>query len=446
MARLAFREDPAPSAAVAAGAQSVDVAALYATHAGAIRRLCLRLTRDPCAAEDLAQETFVRFIARLPNLPLDVNVGAYLQVTARNLYFKGLRDHTHEVCDEFLEERLGSDDDLDRDPARATLLVEQADQMRRSTARLNGRQRRAIVLREVEGCSYPEIAATMGISPDAVAHVLARARTRLRSEYRREQTPVPVAAAACEPIRDVLSTYLDGQVPTPVHDEVTAHLATCRDCREVLATYREASFQLRGAIPLSPLASLLERAGALLHVTVLQTTGTAATVAAGAAIVVAGGGGIVAAHHFAAPEPTIGAAAAAPDSTTTVARGGSSFRNVAIASDAAGAADGTDTGPVDTTASGDPTTTTPPGTTTDGGDTSVADALPLDADLPVSTPAITTPSVATPNVTTPDIAIPIATVPGVDVPPVTVPAVTVAPVALPTVSVPPVKLPKLPGG
>ena len=119
--------------------------------------------------------------------------------------------------------------------------------MRRSAARLNGRQRRALVLREVEGRSYPEIAESMGISTDAVAHVLARARTRLRSEYRREQSPVPAVAAACAPIRDVLSTYLDGQVTAAVHDEVTEHLATCRDCREVLGTYREASFQLRGA-------------------------------------------------------------------------------------------------------------------------------------------------------------------------------------------------------
>src|SRR5215218_9901321 len=109
MARLEFREDRGRSApAGAAGARSVDVAALYDAHAADIRRLCLRLTRDPSAADDLAQETFARFIARLPHLQPDVNVGAYLQVTARNLYFKGLRDDSHEVCDEFLESRLGS--------------------------------------------------------------------------------------------------------------------------------------------------------------------------------------------------------------------------------------------------------------------------------------------------------------------------------------------------
>ena len=468
MARIEFREDPAPAAATtASGAHSVDVAALYATHAAGIRRLCLRLTRDPSAADDLAQETFVRFIARLPHLPPDVNVAAYLQVTARNLYFKDQRDHTHEVCEAYLETRLGSDDDLERDPARATLLVEQADQMRRSAARLNGRQRRALVLREVEGRSYPEIAESMGISTDAVAHVLARARTRLRSEYRREQSPVPAVAAACAPIRDVLSTYLDGQVTAAVHDEVTEHLATCRDCREVIGTYREASFPLRGAMPLSPLASLLERAGSLFHATVLHTTGTAATIAAGAAIVVVGGGGIVTAHHFVAPQPVVSVAAAAPDATTTVAPDTDPSRNAAIASHGSGAARGTSaisgqsgddagTGSGGATTTGDGTTTTEPATTTGedpattttpgGADTSGSDALQVDAELPDATPAVTTPSVATPavttpHVTTPDVATPVATVPGVDLPPVTVPAVTVPAVTLPTATLPPVKLP-----
>ncbi len=470
MARIEFRKDHAPSAASSAsGARSVDVAALYDAHAADIRRLCLRLTRDPSAADDLAQETFARFIARLPHLSADVNVAAYLQVTARNLYFKDRRDHTREVCDEFLEERLGSDDDLERDPARATLLVEQADQMRRSAARLNGRQREALVLREVEGRTYPEIARSMGISTDAVAHVLARARTRLRSEYRREQSPVPAVAAACAPIRNVLSSYLDGQVTGAVHDEVGTHLATCRDCREVLATYREASFQLRGAAPLSPLTALLERVSSLFHATALHTTGTAATVAASAALVVAGGGGVVAARHYVAPQPSVSAAAAEPAAAdaTTFVRDGSSSRNAAFAGDGSGssgaapatpgsAGSDADLGPGDTTSTLDPPTTTATGTTGTGdGDTAVTDDLPVDADLPpetpgvttpnVGTPGVTTPPVTTPRVTTPDIATPIATVPGVDVPPVTAPAVTVPPITLPTVTVPPVKLPKLPG-
>ena len=376
----------------AQGARSVDVAALYATHAPEIRRLCLRLTRDPSAADDLAQETFARFLARLPHLPATVNVGAYLQVTARNLYFKHLRDHTHEVCDEFLEDRLGSDEDLERDPARATLLVEQVDQVRRSAARLNGRQRRALLLREVEGRSYPEIADRMGISTDAVAHVLARARTRLRSEYRREQSPEVIATAGCGPVRDVLSAYLDGHVSPDAHDEVTAHLATCDACRNVLASYREASIQLRGAAPLSPVAALLERAGGILQGGVLHTTGTAATIASSAAIVAAGGGGLVVAHHFVAPTP-VGSAAVATQASPGGGTTGSG-RTVSPAGSAAatgnsgvpdptatnGGADGvaTDPGPTGTTSG--------PGRTATGTDTAGPTAtVPLDG-VPSTSP------------------------------------------------------------
>ena len=324
MARLQLQDDDVrPVRGPTTGARTIDIAALYATHAPDIRRLCLRLTRDPSAAEDLAQETFTRFIARLPQLPSTVNIGAYLQVTARNLYLKSLRTGTMEVCDELLEERLGSDDDLERDPARATLLVEQIHQMRRSTSRLNGRQRRALMLREVEGRSYPEIADSMGISTDAVAHVLARARTRLRSEYRREQGPPAIAKPACGPALDMLSSYLDGQLADTDHDSVAAHLAGCRECRNVLTSYREASIQLRAAGPGSALAAMLERVGGILQGAVGNATGTAATVAGTAAIVVAGGSGVVVAHHFTAPgsQRTV-AAASLPAVSATAATAG----------------------------------------------------------------------------------------------------------------------------
>src|SRR5690242_3991472 len=144
--------------------RSVDVAALHATHAPALRRFCRRLTRETTAAEDLEQETFARFMARLPHLDPAVNVGAYLQATARNLYLKGLRHASREFADELIEEHAGSDDDLERDPSRALLLAEQVQQMRRSARRLNGRQRRAIVLREVHDRSYAEIGEALGIS------------------------------------------------------------------------------------------------------------------------------------------------------------------------------------------------------------------------------------------------------------------------------------------
>ena len=134
--------------------------------------------------------------------------------------------------------------------------------MRRSAARLNGRQRRALVLREVEGRSYPEIADRMGISTDAVAHVAGPG-----ADAAAQRVPPRAEPGGCRRRLRAGSRRVVGLPRRSglgrAHDEVTAHLATCDGLPRVLANYREASIQLRGAAPLSPLAALLERAGAL---------------------------------------------------------------------------------------------------------------------------------------------------------------------------------------
>jgi RNA polymerase sigma factor (sigma-70 family) len=452
--------DQAPGASAPRhGARSVDVAALYATHAAELQRACRRLTRDPSAADDLSQETFARLIARLPSLPSTVNIAAYLQVTARNVYLNGLRVHSREFSDDLIEARVAPDDELERDPTRAVLLVEQIDQVRRSTARLNGRQRRALVLREVDGLSYFDIADRLGTSPEAVAQILARARMRLRAEYRREQGPAMPVDAHCHATRDALSAYLDLKLSAAVHDDVQRHLERCDACREVLATYREAGIQLRGAGPLTPLGALLERVGGVLQ-GLGHATGTTAAVLSGSAIVAVGGGGVMLAHHFAAPAPShAGTTVSASPSSSTAA--GSPFR-VAVdgsrtegGSDMASAAEHdrvvavTQTDPPRRTTTDSSTETgnpTPPGTTapTTATGTSPVDTgtLPIDTSAvrtglaetastltrtkpAVVVPAITTPPLTTPSVATPPVNTPIGTAPPVTVPPVTVPPISV---------------------
>ncbi len=442
-------------------ARSVDVAALYATHSEQLRNVCLRLTRDPSAADDLSQEAFARLIARLPSLSGDVNIAAYLQVTARNLYLNGLRDHSREFADDLIEARIAPDDELERDPTRAALLVEQIDQMRRSTARLNGRQRRALVLREVEGLSYAEIADQLGTSPEAIAQILARARMRLRAEYRREQDPSVPLGADCNATRDALSAYLDLKLAPALHDDVQRHLRQCDACRGVLATYREAGIQLRGAGPLSPIGALLGRLGSLLQ-GVGHATGTTAAVLGSAAIVAVGAGGVVVAHHVAArgsagsAATTAGAfptgAVAAPARAATD-RSASGDGSTAPGGTAGFGDEGTQSDPGQGTTSGTAATDTGVATTPDA--TTSAGTLPVDtgaaspvldgaaANVAVTTPAITTPAVAVPGVTTPPVATPVITVPPVTVPPVTVPPVTVPAVSIPPATVPPLTLPRL---
>lgn len=457
-----------PGAVPSYGARSVDVAALYAAHSKALRRVCLRLTRDPSAADDLSQEAFARLIARLPSLPSTVNVAAYLQVSARNLYLNGLRDHSREFSDDLIETRIATDDELERDPTRAVLLVEQIDQMRRSTARLNGRQRRALVLREVDGLSYIEIADRIGTSPEAVAQILARARARLRAEYRREQSPAEPVDGDCTATRDALSAYLDSKLSVTHHDDVERHLERCADCRDVLASYREAGIQLRGAGPLTPLGVVLERCAGFLQGLVGQATGTTAAVLSGTAIVAVASGGVVIAHHFVAPAPvrantradTGEPAVAAMRTSFHVVAGGSLGRDDQLGAPTAaqvGAGErATQTDPSRGSSTGDTGTTTSQDTTaattgTGAGPIDIG-TLPLDvttagSDLAITTPALGVPPLTTDSITTPPLTTPSATIatagtPVGAVPPITIPSVTVPPISVPTVTVPLGNVPK----
>jgi RNA polymerase sigma factor (sigma-70 family) len=281
---------------------------LYEIHAPGLRRRCLRLTSDPHAAEDLMQEVFVRFMARFPEVPADMNVGGYLYATARNILWKQLRDG-HEVVDADIERSAGPDDDLEVDPERAALLEEQQSLVRRCFAVLTGRQRRALTLREVEGHSYAEIGSDLGIGSDAVAQVIARARVRLRAAVRRAQVDLDQLAPECRAMIGPLSDHLDGRAQE-TSPEIESHLAECESCRHTLSAFQGAGSRLRGTVPLAPLAGIVARIGEAFR---LGGGGPIDAIRAGALAVAAavaiGGGGMYAAGELTGPAPAAAARA-----------------------------------------------------------------------------------------------------------------------------------------
>jgi RNA polymerase sigma factor (sigma-70 family) len=292
---------------------------LYALHAPGLRRCCRRLTRDPHAAEDLMQEVFVRFMTRFPEAPADMNVAGYLNATARNVLWKQLRDD-HEIADGEIESWAGPDDDLEGDPERATLLDEQQRIVRRCSAALTGRQRRALTLREIEGRSYAEIGSDLGIGTDAVAQVISRARARLRVAVRRAHVDLDQLSPECRAMLGPLSDYLDGHA-SGASAEIETHLKECASCRHSLASFETAGSRLRGTLPLVPFAGLLARIGDAVRI---GGAGPLDAVRAGALALAAaaaiGGGGMYIAHdlpadstpHHAQAPVHVSAAAATP--------------------------------------------------------------------------------------------------------------------------------------
>ena len=99
---------------------------------------------------------------------------------------------------------------------------------RRST-RLPFDQRTAIVLREIDGLSYEEIAFSLGVAVGTVKSRLTRARQTLRARAAGGEDAMKVLS--CAAARRRLQAYHDDELPVGEQIEVDAHLEWCDELR-----------------------------------------------------------------------------------------------------------------------------------------------------------------------------------------------------------------------
>lgn len=145
-----------------------------------VYRFALRLTGDPHAADDLAQETMLRAWRSRGRLRHPQAARVWLFRIAVNLWRDQLRRGRSSVA------RAGP---LPEDhPGRTPAPDRQAsghDDLRRALAaldRLPERQREVLYLNACEGLPAADIAAVLGIQGDAVKASLSLARKKLREE------------------------------------------------------------------------------------------------------------------------------------------------------------------------------------------------------------------------------------------------------------------------
>jgi RNA polymerase sigma-70 factor (ECF subfamily) len=161
--------DQAPDDLLVARAQRGDRAALEALvrrHQQAIFKLCMRYVRDADEAADLVQRTFMRAMAKLPELR-DIEVfRTWLLRIAANLALNHLRDHARFVPE---EAALAAGAPALVAPPAATRLEadESASALRRAVAGLATKQRMTLELRIYEELSFREIAEALGTTEGA---------------------------------------------------------------------------------------------------------------------------------------------------------------------------------------------------------------------------------------------------------------------------------------
>jgi RNA polymerase sigma-70 factor (ECF subfamily) len=143
------------------------------------------LTANYADAEDVVQDACMRAYAALAAVKPS-NPRAWLLAIVRNTAFSWLAKNRPKAVvvtdDERIFEQAGLEmiDRSDAATPEATMIVQaETDQLQRSIAALPVAYREVLVLREIEGLSYREIADIVSVPVGTVMSRLARARSQL---------------------------------------------------------------------------------------------------------------------------------------------------------------------------------------------------------------------------------------------------------------------------
>jgi len=161
---------------------------LYRRHRVELYRWLLRETGDPDVAEDVLQTAFVHAYRALLRGDPPREPRPWLYAIARNANRGRFRRRR------VLETELDEDLPLFRDESVVW-------ELREALAALPVNQRAAIVLQQVAGLTYAEIAERLGVTTSSVQMLVFRARRRLRIELRGERR----AAGLLLPLQPVLN-------------------------------------------------------------------------------------------------------------------------------------------------------------------------------------------------------------------------------------------------
>ena len=210
---------------------------LYRKHVHAVYRYSLAVLHNEADAEDVTQTTFLN---------------------AYRAFQRGERPHTphnwlikiaHNVCRQRFRESSRRPREVELDDAHTPATTENADvpsadEIRRALGFLAFNQRAALVMRELEGRSYAEIAQVLDISVSAVETLMFRARRALREQLE--------GGLTCDEAEKTLAVLEKRKLSSAERGALRAHLRECKDCATLERRQRaqRSTLEHLGAIPL----------------------------------------------------------------------------------------------------------------------------------------------------------------------------------------------------
>jgi RNA polymerase sigma-70 factor (ECF subfamily) len=171
-ARIASRTDAPPM-------DSDAFSGFYQRSAPALRAYLLRVSQNPALADDLLQESYLRFLCATRPEGGEVNYRRYLFRIATNLLHDHWRKPRTSSVEDVPEYLLASNSALEEMDSRATLDP--------AMARMRPRERQLLWLAHAEGYSHREIAEITGLAAASIRLLLFRARRKIARLLREQK-------------------------------------------------------------------------------------------------------------------------------------------------------------------------------------------------------------------------------------------------------------------
>jgi RNA polymerase sigma factor (sigma-70 family) len=310
---------------------------LYREHVGDVYRYTYAVLGNHADAEDVTQTTFVNALRALERGERPDDPSRWLIVIAHNLVRQRWRQAAARPT---LVELEADVPDATGDDAAHEL-----EELVRALQRIPETQREALVMRELEGRSYRDIAAVLGLSTSALETLLFRARRSLADELENVVT--------CQNAELSISRRLDGRLSRKERRRLEEHLADCPDCARLAAMESRQRKALKGLalLPLPVGLALFKGVPTASAAASLPTIGLAAADAGAKTATGAAGAGAAGAGSTAGGSAAAGTLAGgialkvAAVAATVVVAAGVGYKGAQVLRDSSSAQPATDAAP-----------------------------------------------------------------------------------------------------
>jgi RNA polymerase sigma factor (sigma-70 family) len=210
---------------------------LYRRHVHAVYRYALAVLHNEADAEDVTQTTFLNAYRAFQRGERPHRPHNWLIKIAHNTCRQRFRDSSRRPQEVEFDESLAAAAAHDTD-------VPTAGEIGRALGFLAFNQRAALVMRELEGRSYAEIAQILDLSVGAVETLIFRARRALREQLE--------GGLTCADAKLTLSRLDERRLSGSERGALRAHLRECKECAVLERRQRaqRAALKNLGAVPL----------------------------------------------------------------------------------------------------------------------------------------------------------------------------------------------------